>query len=712
MSAQSWLTQDQEHVANRLVSRIDTHLRSLSAIARLRVQSPGAADKAYRALKTPRVANAVGVFGRRGSGKSTVMVEVLQRLAKRSRTELCWHVSWRPLDLSYAPREFPHGLTVLHWLYERLQSESVESETGRRTLSTANLPSQRVRKAFERASHSYFRGADGFNEMVRDLAVSAEHYAQVAAIEISKRQSLRDDIQHWLDVQAEAMEVEGFVLGIDDLDLAPANRHQNLVWSLLDELHLDRLLFVVAGDLTRLERRLAEEDAYTRRCVSPAMGELDGQAAIDLAYKVFPQVDRAELRPWAYLEREEFRTQSPDPARKQEPASTLGRLLHSLKLSKSIYVHLSRLLPEWPRGLENLHRQLEELQLPQAAEGGHDGSPETEDALVCFLAESNFEFPLARQLRQQPLQYWAAAFSWPDDANHTATWAAVGAQLDAKQEIPALQPQALSSASALKLPEAQPRWAEMLLDIALHRRQIEPARLLERIPWLRTRMAEAQAWVERTADTVDRNLSDDPGGLQAALPWIRWNEESVRGQTRGVERFAVGLLPVLQWLSSERTLLPRSFDLWNLPATRRDPSPPSSKPLQLPTAMRPLLRVVNALATQPWQGLSRLGGELLPISLARLAAGLTYIGIRHAVAGENAPKDWSAPTPSPLAALADCIDSGTIWTDTEIVLHFDAVLDQADADQPLLQNGAEGSAVTLLSLIEATWFKALRRRSV
>jgi hypothetical protein len=571
-------------------------------------------------------------------------------------------------------------------------------------------------------ARSYFRGSDGFNALVRDLAVSAEHYATAAAKEISLRLNLRREIQCWLDAQARALEVDGFVIAIDDVDLTPANRHQSLIWSLLDELHQDRLFFVLAADLGRMEQRLAEEDHFTRH---DADGAADGdvaasrQAARDLAYKVLPQVDRAELAPWSAAARVGF------PPSEQD---TIGDLSKDLQLRPILLGYLGHLLPEWARGLENVQRELLQLRHDRedaiAANKVLDAERIERDLFVS-LAESSFDFDLARKLREHPLQEWAATFHWnPPSANVSATWDVLRQRLHLGEDLPELLPD--PATCPLKISLERARWAEVLLDVAMDAGRLEPVRLINRIPWLQAPLNECEVDLQRVSGSVDRAVEDDPAGMLAALYWLRWSDAP--GNRSGW--FALGLWPVLQWLAGDRRLWPSvcrreiwtpeslahdareaihgdaasaSATVW-LDALARGQGDVADGAL-LPRRVRDLLRVSDVLARQPWTALGSVGAEIGPPGLARLAAALSYYGLRSMVADPKSPAaDWLTPLVRPLQGKASevgALDEVTIRDG------FIAIDRAAEADRKALQGRDDPLATALLALLDSPWFRGL-----
>lgn len=660
------LSKEQQRLVARLTDLASKQLDALAHISKQRTSLPAfrpSKPDTHEPLKAPRQPNALGIFGRRGSGKTTILTGVIAALNGKGNKH-CWHVLDRPLDLSYAPREFPHGLTLIHWLHERLSKRD----------DNCKPRCSRVDASFDKVAQSYFRGSDGFNQLVRNLALSPEHYASAAAKEIGARLSLRQDIQEWLDKEAEFLGVQGFVIALDDVDLPPANHHHSLIWSLLDELHQDRLFVILAGDLQRLQRRLTEEDTTVRRSSSNA--EPDPQAAQDLIYKVLPQVNRIQLQPWPVPLRSSFPPPNDQGTAKQE--DTIGSLLQAAPIPLVVRPHLAALLPAWSRGLENVLRELRfrknvldsKLEDDSTQELQRSFGLEWTDVLV-FLLESRFEFDLANQLRESgPLQNLAPTFRWGiASAEHAILWEQLrermrwnqsGSEMDWDSDIPELLPDPQDQ--GLKLNSSHARVAEALVDLALEGKTITPERLVSRIPWLKMHFESCAVTVLRDYSTMDRDLYDSPLQAAAALYWLQLSSDNNSAK--------VGFWPLLALQFGERKRLTKEMSDFQPTGLAILEAADARAEMQafmelsqghvgevLPYRnCRPILRLADALALQPWSLLESVSGRVGFVGLARLAAMLTYCAYWAAAVGNfdeklelegamdhfrNAPEDLS-----------------------------------------------------------------------
>lgn len=693
---------------NRLATRQMEILGSISGQRRARAANDASRLEAFEQLKTPRQANALGVFGRRGSGKTTVLTEVVDALINE-KAQHGWYVLKQPLDLSYAPREFPHGLTLVHWLHDRL-SERDDQDKPR---------SSRLKTSFERAAQSYFRGSDGFNQLVRNLALSPEHYAVAATREIGARLSLHRDIQDWLDQEATFRGVHGFVIAIDDVDLPPANHHQSLIWSLLDELHQDRLIVVMAGDLQRLQMRLAEEDANVRR--GSTKSTLDPDAAQDLIYKVLPQVSRGELQPWNVQDRLNF---PPAPNNVGDQAkSTIGELLDGVRVPSVLRPHFPALLPLWARGLENVWREIGFRNDLLRSESRDNTTLELQTSygkgwsdLLIFLLESRFEFDLARQLREVgQMENLAPNFIWTEDgSDEFALWERLrerigfsrsGPDLNWNSDIPELIPQ--SQEQGLRLLPSHARIAEALVDLALapEHKTLTPERVVSRIPWLRAHYQHCKATVLRDLNAMDRDLYDSPSQAAAALYWLELSADNKTAD--------VGFWPLMALQLGERKRLTEGmadFEPTGMGALDASGSDKQAQKRFIDLTRgrvgalipyqdcRRILRLADALALQPWHLLEAVPAGVDFVGLARLAAILTCNGYSTAAFGDL------EQAPCLMAAMEKIREAPDDLSETSIAEHFKALLDEIDA---LDGSQDEFTRHGISLLVEAPWFRGL-----
>lgn len=696
---------EQHRAIARLVKRTQIHLDMLSHISAFRAGDPCRRQaEALARLKTPRQSNAVGVFGRRGSGKTTVLVQALENVdgaQKDNRRGGRWCVLTSPLDLSYAPSEFPFGLTAMHWLYEVMQEQSTSSKA--------------ATDAFDNASQSYFRGAVGFNSLVRDLSVTPKHYARASAEEIRRRRSLWRDVRAWLDAEAYARDVKGFVFGIDDLDLAPANAHHSLVWSLLDELHQDRLVFLLAADLPRLERRLAEEDAIGRRMlVSSGVADLDDQTASDLVYKVLPQVDRCELTPWPAKARLDFPPGGTDDREDLDDGRLrfIRVMVEMLGLSPVIQAHLPHLLPEWARGLENLRRELSQRLRDRKSEASVDRDME-ELELLGFLAESSFDFKLARKLRERELGDWAPTWRWPAEGRQgDAAWKVLCTQARNDEPLTDLLPD--PDHTVLPLGLERVRWAEVLVDVALAKKRLGPSSLVERVALLRRRRDDCGVSIRRTWDQLSELVDDGPVCLGPALAWTDWRQQDA-SIDRGVYEVGVGAILglVLRDRSpwpvqlEERLMVTRQQLVFGLPSSLSDAFLDERHgglaTELLPWRVRPLIRFLDRLGELPWAGIAKADPQTGPVSHARAAAAFVYSSLRDLViptfsAGKTTADSPAWPVGEALTGFIDAFSTRSEQQLSRLTVDsirraFLPVMTLADADRAILDEllaGADG----------------------
>ncbi|AVP97189.1 hypothetical protein C7S18_08270 [Ahniella affigens] len=705
------VSSEQKYLVSRLSALATKQLNVLTQISGAKpngLTNQALPTESYEKLKAPRKPNALGIFGRRGSGKTTILTEVIDQLHGR-RAEHGWHVLTLPLDLSMAPREFPHGLTLVHWLHARLaeHTDACKPRCGKLDAS------------FEKVAQSYFRGSNGFNQLVRKLALSPEHYAGAAAKEIGARLTLHQDIGAWLDQEARFRGVDGFVLALDDVDLPPANRHHSLIWSLLDELHQDRLFLIMAGDLQRLETRLTEEDASVRR--GSKISDKDPQAAQDLIYKVLPQANRIELPPWPAKDRLNF---PPAKASTGRVASevTIKALLDKISVPSVLREHLPALLPPWARGLENVWRELSFRSSILEAEAVDSDAQELKrelgedwSGILTFLLESRFEFELASQLKDPlSLQDFAPSFRWQlASADHSYLWRQLRDRMQwnrAKsdedfwsKDIPELVPEAQDR--GLRLLPSHGRLAEALIDFALYRNTLTPERLVSRIPWLRAHYEHCKATVLRDLSTMDRDRSDSPLPAAAALHWIDLASDNYTAQ--------IGFWPVMALQLGERRKLTKAmadFQPTGLAALAAAGADEELKKdfLNLTKGQvgellpyrncRMILQMADALALQPWNLLESVSARVSYVGLARLAAMLTYCAHWTAAHGNLKRRPCLDEVINKNHRAPESLSESSISQD------FKSVLDEA-SDIAIVKDNSIHHGVGLL--VNAPWFRGL-----
>jgi hypothetical protein len=590
-------------------------------------------------FKRPRKSNVFGLLGGRGTGKTTILIELVhQFLPPDRRNSLIWVAE--PNDCSLCPRGVPLGLSAL---YHVRQALLIQAEA-KLTLPAGDR--KRASDAWDLLEEAYLKADPDYRALVRELVISTNQYGAEARREIEARFRLPQLVQNWLDAEAALRKRDVFVVPLDDLDLVPQNegRAEDLrgvlgpfVWSLLDELHQPRLLFVAAADLDRLERLVAD-----------SMGGSDAlPAARALLDKVMPQDDRATMPCLSASARLRFHPvkrggesshEKPQPllAQEERPDAGAPKSLEDLlaehcsnssaprKQVLPLLAHVPRLLPDFPRGLEILHRAL-----------SREHGPESVAEFLGLLAECRREHSFGRKMGRRPPDLWARFFKWEPASSPAAAWRKlVEYALDDMEPLWSLLPdKGLDDlAPGPETVDDAPRWVELLLDVALAEGTISPSHLTARLDILGSAFAAARLKTRQGAQELTTYLSDPPPNMDATLLWTEWGAP---GDVIGVR---VGWVPLIEGLSRQRPLWPthvfgelmfsRASVLSAVPDTRRaDLLPAATRELAstlAPRSVRALLLFADALASGPWGTLSSQNRIRNPVDLAQLAAGIVY----------------------------------------------------------------------------------------
>lgn len=535
-----------------LIRRVCDAVRSSAAESTQAQREPWTADDAIdgvpSALKIPRWANAVAILGGRGAGKTLLLSSVLDELefSGRDVERPPYHrggaaspagagaaggnlLVLDTVDLSLCPSGFPQGVVVLQKVHQALERRA-------RQLHAEGPLDLKVEAAFQACIQASFRGQAGYEAMLRDGAASPEHYTETASREIAARLDLYRLVRIWLDLAAERARADLFVVGIDDFDLAPpppeGGGRVSLIWSLLDELHQPRLMFVLAADGDRLASTV-EADG------------LPEPTASELVYKALPRYMRFVVPSWPDAERRGFCLKKLDS--KQH---SIGALLDQLRLDDSfrnkrwLVEGVTNLLPPYPRGLENLARTLRALS--EGAEG-------VLSAVLPALAEARGEHRLAQELTLRDAAGIALSFGWPGEAVPLTPAQALDLE-KAEPTAPWLRPES-PSLDPRRLGPDSLRWALLLLDGALASDALTASGLIQRIPPARAAWGAAELCIDVERREMQRWVAaSERAGLAA---WF-WLVPVPQGEGDWY-RIRLGLPALLAIHQADRGLFPDGF---------------------------------------------------------------------------------------------------------------------------------------------------------
>ncbi len=443
----------------------------------------GRAGGLYRSrgwMKSPRISTGLAVFGERGAGKTTVLQATLARVEAEFSGNPPWFALEHLVDLSLAPSGFPLGLCVVDAIHAGLPP-SRGSETAQRL----------ARAAYDKVRAAYLRRSVGYNEVLRQLAMSPEDYRQRGAEEVREAAALPESVAQWLEAECAARQLGGVVVGLDDADLVREDGSEWVMWPFLDELHQARLLVAFSADQRRL---------LSAGCRDRSRG-IDRSTAAEVLRKVCPLGQQVRM----------------DALGVEDARSMLRFASGGARVSQ--YVAWSDPDPAWDALLPRNPRKLEEL-------SGAGDAPDV-TAFLAALARTHGHDHLADALVSRDAVGWAASLAWPDAG--APPWAAGAVR---ESEAPHLVP---SSPCELPLDDV-PRaglWVERLLDAAVS--DGAPGameRLSLRIPGLAAALDAAtvqiayprrdvQDWLVRISDRVEDG-GDDGKAAEAELAWVRW----------------------------------------------------------------------------------------------------------------------------------------------------------------------------------------------
>ncbi|HEX9734786.1 MAG TPA: AAA family ATPase [Thermoanaerobaculia bacterium] len=595
-------------------------------------------------FKQPRTATTLAVLGPRGSGKSTCMVELIHGLSQDpsaktlmvgARSFCClsgFLVVHQTVDCTLGPREIPLGLSALMRLRRVLDLEPEQpaswSDQGE---ERANPSVRDEQQAFRAMREAYMLSRLAAGRVLESTSSSGSHFAQQASAAAAGALALPDRVADWLQRAAVRLgpDVEGFILVLDDVDLA-RDGLRGLIRSLLDELHQLRLILVLGADLPRLERRIADSAGEDRASFLGAdLPRLEHRiadssaedraselgAARDLLYKALPQQNREWLRPWKEIERWTF---PPGPAPTFPEEMSVKDLLLQ-RTDWGVAIRNSALLPGFPRSLESVWFALRGLE-------DESRMLDSVEDYLAYLAEARGEHELARRISGRPVSAWTRHLTWPEQPIGDTQWEHM--VISALEGSPLLGFQAGSDALPLpKRPSNAVLWIEVLLDLSLASGHLTPAELIRRFPRMNVLVDQAQIRTDFHRDEMEDQLRDARGSTMATLAWTRFDVVLDRHGVLPEEFDArIGLAPLREAAERRRnvwpTILAQGLFLQRSGVLDdKDGGPEDANPL-LPRAVRPLVVFVDSLSRAPWRLLSETPRRRHLRPNALLAAGL------------------------------------------------------------------------------------------
>lgn len=574
-------------------------------------------------FKRPRIPTVFGVFGPRGSGKTTALLALrdLFRAPQAAGAAAQAQVAVPPpIDCSLGHPQHSLLLSIL----EAIHRPGIETQPTH-TLTTQGR--RELDKAWARVQAMILLVENAAGRVLEGTAVSPDHYVDAARSQVRDRRELPHALQQWLDLEAKTQGVQSFLVCLDDVDLARTSQVRDLVRALLDELHQDRLLLVLAADLDRLEDSTRDR----ARRIDRSTGE-------EMLYKAIPERHRVYFDPWSPEARLNYQPLSG----RNGTAPTLGKLLMRTPTFAGLDVAGGAFLPPFPRGLEDLYLALnpdpnaaretptKSRTRPTAADAARPAAAPDSQRLLVRIAEARREGELARRMRHTSLDVAVRSMRWPSELQRYGRWDAL---VEAAREPDLGLPDLVPESGALPLDkledEAGSQWAEVLLDLAMAqsdragegprprgalgaRTRFPPDALVARFAPLRDRADRARMNEAVEAPRLQKWLDREDEALVAALWWVELSEgEGSSPNTpylvgwTALQRFVTGRRELLASAPLERRAIsaPGLYEIEDARPELLAPPPPHLLPL--PRRLRALLLVVDQLAQVPWRELSR-----------------------------------------------------------------------------------------------------------
>ncbi|MCP4657224.1 MAG: AAA family ATPase [bacterium] len=601
-------------------------------------------------FKQPRMATTLAVLGPRGSGKSTCMVDLIHKLSHDPSAKAVkvggrkfgcltgFLVVRQTVDCTLGPRKVPLGLSALMRLRRVLGLEhDQQTAWSYQGEERADPGVEAEQQAFKAMREAYMLSRLTAGRVIEGTSSGGAHFAQQASAAAAEALALPDRVADWLQQAAIRLgpEVEGFILVLDDVDLA-RDGLRGLVRSLLDELHQPRLILVLGVDLPRLESRVADSVGEDRaslqemnRLEEAFRNPIELAAARDLLYKALPQQNREWLQPWKEEDRWAF---PPRPALAFPDKKSLKDILLERTSGWGVAIRNPALLPGFPRSLENIWFALWGLESGKKATTGTREMLDTVEDYLAYLAEARGEHALGRRISNRPASAWARHLTWPEKPIGNFQWERL--VTSALEGDPLLGFQAGSDALPLpERPSSAALWIELLLDLSLASGHLTSAELIRRFPSMSHLVDRAQIRTDFHRDEMAQELRQARGSVMAKLAWTRFD---VALDPLGVlpEEFdaQVGLAPLREAAEGLRNAWPtilaqglylrRSEVLDDGQRAYDTDGHPDDADALLPRGVRPLVVFVDSLSRAPWRLFSETPRRRSLRTNALLTAGL------------------------------------------------------------------------------------------
>ena len=589
------------------------------------------------------------IDGPRGSGKSTLMRELYRGLTRekdRRGSPVSEHVADLArvahatpiMDCTTLPDSVSPGAAVLVALGENERLWARWPDPTKKNTMKCQL---------EALAGTHAEIDPSYRELCLEMASTPGDFAPAVTQGIKNRITLQRRLAIWTEAMRDHTGISGLIVLLDDFDLLFGSGVRGWIRALLDELHQQRIVFVITADFHRLEHL-----AWSRE---QQLDDLTGRAILN---KLIPPQNRCTISPWENSSKLEFR-----PRWASSMAPTLGALLQPRLDGLATHeAAFKALLPTLPRGLKDLYQSLKERTItnPEVAEAAW---------LLSALAKCRAEPLLARRLDGEvPIDGWCNALSWgdlslsverwretvraaaatPDDGGRYPAMVAIAPPPwspghrpmldrwihDSEIEDPARHDQYRYDQLRDARDQDRAIWVELLLNVSMDDNLLPPAdhRTVFLLEWppAAKRLESTRFRVPFSREQLWDELSGTAVPFRGYLSWMDWREELSRDQTFMLD---IGWVPFLAACRGARDVWPAGLlkrlyigpdsilgDLGTTPSVK-----------VLPGRVAAQVLFVDALHRCPWDAYSgpAFGWQLL--TYIRLAQAFVRTAYVHAL---------------------------------------------------------------------------------
>lgn len=580
----------------------------------------------------PGFANSIGIFGERGTGKSTVLIE----LFKRSITKDCSDTAdfnlllkklyfVPPIDCStLAQTNIPSAVVFLH--IKNSLKNGLKPQADSKKLDDLFKELDKLIGWCTRIDRDY-------RKLCLELSTTPTDYDYYQQQGINERIQLKLQLRKWLKKVRGLIEHKTFVILLDDFDLSPVVQVHAWINALLDELQQAGLIFVVTADFHRLEHLSWD-----------GQKQFDDKTGRALLNKIFPPKHRMHMLEWRIDDILNFsltQYSSENDTVKQEQGEDLKTLLLTLfggreKLSLNV---VSSLLPHAPRGIENLYEQLPSINYA-------DDKYTNVLKFASILASCRNEPLFARLLTERKIRPWSTHLKlnktpltseqWGnliDKSYRRPAWSVANIErlipfndlLDidktefhnntlGNQAAPLLHQSAYTDPLRDAKEVDHALWVELLLNLDLYSDIRYRVALLTSWEPLAKRIDGACFHVPFPRWELRAFFTDNESSLsKATMCWLKTNDDG---------EIYIGWQPLFLSLRGERNpLVTKLLNQLLVDTTRLQGNLPNDSNLEiLPNKLWSLFVLVDALERCPWQAFSKVLNWLVVTYIALAAA--------------------------------------------------------------------------------------------